>query len=277
MVNKKDNVSKLAMKIEEDKWRSLNGLIRMLWGAKRKSRRSWRPQLQMVMIVFTFVGCNESFWIIIRSLHAFPCSTIHARAPVITSRIRIPSNRFLSVLSPLESIFETVWFPWALRYSSFTWLRLVLHAIINKLKCLTVDAETGVWKQSKTLIIFFYLVLLLLGSSSSLSSHWLLLQPESEVPPVEFAVLGTANSNGVITHPSFIFSWLLQRGLGSSPIDPSDGVWNPEEDEDEARRRRGQEGLEWLCSPWYTISETWPPIDDLSTLFLTGHLGCVHL
>ena len=244
----------------------------MLWGAKRKSRRSWRPQLQMVMIVFTFVGCNESSWIITRSLHAFPCSTIHARAPVVTSRIRIPSNRFLSVLSPLESIFETVRFPWALGYSSYTWLLLVLHAITNKLN---VNCRCRNWCL-KTIQNPNYLVLLLLGSSSSLSSHWLLLQPESEVPPLEFAVLGTANSNGVITHPSFIFSWLLQRGLGSSPIDPSDGVWNPEEDEDEARRGRGQEGLEWLCSPWYTISETWPPI-DLSTLFLTGHLGCVHL
>ena len=134
------------MKIEEEasmEESSSNGLIRMLWGGKGKSRRSWRSQVQMV-IVFTFIGCNESSWIITRSLNMFPSSAVCTRASVITSWMRIASNDLLTVLPPPESIFKTVWFHWALWYSCLTCLLLVLPAIINKLS-VSLYAESGVW------------------------------------------------------------------------------------------------------------------------------------
>lgn len=190
---------------EDRKEEASNGLIRMLWGVKGKNRRSWWAREQMV-IVFTLVCCNESPRIITRSFHVFPCSAICARASIVTSRIRIASYNFLSVFSPPESIFKTVWFHRALWYSCFTWLLLVLPANIILPKS-TQPNQISHWrkvKESNIVFAIFYLLLLLLGSSSSPpllpSSHWLLLQPESEVPLAEFVVdLGTANSNGVTT------------------------------------------------------------------------------
>lgn len=53
----------------------------------------------------------------------------------------------------------------------------------------------------------------LLGSSGSPSSHWLLLQPESEVPSVEFSDLGTASwlvYNTSLMHLLyFVFRWCI--------------------------------------------------------------------